>query len=77
MGCPSINYSRTRSTFPRTTTLTSKEGPRLMFCISGPARVDLPGAVVEDEISDRDSPDAGSLSSSPSPPQVISVATRV
>jgi len=34
----------------------------------GPARVDLPGAVVEDEISDRDSPGAGSLST-PSPPQ--------
>ena len=31
--------------------------------------MDLPGAVVEDEISDRDSPDAGSLST-PSPPQV-------
>ena len=39
------------------------------FCVSGPARVDLPGAVVEDEISDRDSPGAGSLST-PSPPQV-------
>jgi len=37
--------------------------------IEGPARVDLPGAVLEEEISDRDSPDAGSLSSSPSPPQ--------
>lgn len=31
--------------------------------------MDLPGAVVEDEISDRDSPGAGSLST-PSPPQV-------
>ena len=32
--------------------------------------MDLPGAVVDDEISDRDSSEVGSLSS-PSPPQVI------
>ena len=38
--------------------------------ISGPARVNLPGAVGEDEISDRDSVDVGSLST-PSPPQVF------
>ena len=36
--------------------------------------MDLPGAVLEEEISDRDSPDAGSLSSSPSPPQVALVS---
>ena len=40
------------------------------YLLKGPARVDLPGAVVDDEISDRDSSEVGSLSS-PSPPQVI------
>ena len=47
-----------------------KDQDLICLCISGPARVELPGAVLEDEISDRDSPDACSLSST-SPPQVV------
>lgn len=55
---------------------TPRSPPKTNVKIEGPARVDLPGAVVEDEISDRDSPDAGSLSSSPSPPQTAAAARQ-